>query len=780
MFSCKFVAATREVSSYERPQPAPLMRRSFCVDEAVRAVRLTIGAPGFYELTLNGRRITRGHLAPYISNPDHYIYYDEYDLTRLVRPGRNVMGIVLGNGMQDCFCGHVWDFEKAAWRGSPRVAFALELEREEGTRTIEADSEVRVHASPIYFNDLRSGERYDARREIPGWDSPELDDSGWARAIAVEAPRGEPRLGGHAPVTIERELRPISVRRGHVSFAGTPRSDVRPQQVAQPDDERVQEGWLYDFGENNAGVCRLRIRGERGQKVVMQFGELLAPDGGLDMRTMQFMPTGFNQRDVYILKGDPEGEEFVPAFTYHGFRYCLVAGLSDAQATPQALTYLVMHGDFAQRGGFDCSDELANRLFAATQRSDLSNFYYFPTDCPHREKNGWTGDASVSAEQFMLTYSMEDSLREWLADVRRAQREDGALPGIVPTGGWGYDWGNGPAWDAALINLPFYIWKYRGDERVVRENAAAMLRYIDYIYTRRDERGLIHVGLGDWCQAGQQGAPLAPLELTDTLTVIDICRKAALMLRALHMDERAGYVERICNALWTAARRELIDADTLVARGACQTSQAMALSAGLFTEEERPRALRALVDIIRANDGLLKVGILGARVMFEVLAEGGEAALAYEVALTRRFPSFGCWMAEGETTLPESFKPRGAEQDSHNHHFFGSIVGFLMKCLCGINVNPRLRDPAEVLIAPRFVLKLSRAEGWYDTVAGQVSVVWQREGEGMRLSLEVPEGAYGRVRLSDGWHFEDGGSERGLTSGEYMLVCGSDDGGERA
>ena len=246
------------------------------------------------------------------------------------------------------------------------------------------------------------------------------------------------------------------------------------------------------------------------------------------------------------------------------------------------------------------------------------------------------------------------------------------------------------------------------------------------------------------------------------------------------MDERAGYVERICNALWTAARRELIDADTLVALGACQTSQALALSAGLFTEEERPRALRALVDMIKANDGLLKVGILGARVMFEVLAEGGEAELAYEVALTRRFPSFGCWMAEGETTLPESFKPRGAEQDSHNHHFFGSIVGFLMKCLCGINVNPRLRDPAEVLIAPRFVLKLSRAGGWYDTVAGRVSVIWQREGEGMRLSLEVPEGAYGRVRLSDGWRFEDGGSERGLASGEYLLARASADGGERA
>lgn len=770
MFSKKFVAAAREVSSYERPIPAPYMRRSFIVNGDVKSAVLTITGLGFYELFLNGARITRGYLAPYISNPDDVIYYDKYDIASRLRPGRNTIGIMLGNGMQDCFCAHVWDFQLAAWRGSPRTAFALELSTEAGDNVIEADANVRTADSPVYFNDLRSGERYDARRELDGWSCPDFDDSAWAHAIPVEAPRGECRIGEHEPIVIEREVAPKDVRRGRISYPAVPRADVRPQHVSVPVDEQAQEGWLYDFGENNAGVCRLKIRGERGQKIILQFGELLATDGGMDLRTMAFMPSEFNQRDVYILKGDPDGEEWTPRFTYHGFRYCLVMGMTDAQATPDALTYLIMHGDFRAMSGFHCSDDLTNKLFEATQRSNVSNFYYFPTDCPHREKNGWTGDASVSAEQFMLNQSMDNSIREWLFNVRKAQNDAGALPGIVPTGGWGFAWGNGPAWDAALTNLAYHMWKYRGDVRVINENATAIMRYIDYIWGRRDENDLIHVGLGDWCEAEQQGAPLAPLELTDTLTVMDICRKAEMMYRAVNMPERADYVKAVYDKLFKAARTNLIDEATLIAKGNCQASQAMAIYYGLFSDTERAAAVDKLVDMIHANDDLLRVGILGARVMFEVLSQNGYADLAYSVAMTERFPSFGYWMANGDTALPEDFLRVGERQDSHNHHFFGNISAWLITDITGLRVNPALNDPAELLIAPHFIAQLDNAECWHETTVGRASVAWKREGDAIRLTLAVPEGAHGTVKLSDGWHFADGASECTLAAGEYVLT----------
>ncbi len=769
MLSRKFIAATRAVSSYDKPVPAPCLRRSFIVPEDLVQAKFTIAAPGFYELYLNGERITRGFLAPYLSNPDHFIYYDEYDLTARLRPGKNTLGILLGNGMQDCFGGHCWDFEKAPWRGSPRTAFALELTTSGSTQTIEADEGVLTADSPIFFNDLRSGERYDARREMPGWSLPEFDDSAWSPAIPVECPRGEGRIGIHAPIAVTREIAPVDVRPGRITHMDEPRGDINPSRIDVSADELEKVGILYDFGENAAGLCRLKIKGQPGQKIILQFGETLAEDGGLDLRNMQFMPPTFNQRDVYLLKGDPDGEVWTPCFTFHGFRYCLVMGMTEEQATPDALTYLVMNGDFQPKGEFSCSDPLANQLFEAIQRSNLANFYYFPTDCPHREKNGWTGDASVSAEQFMLSQSFDASIREWLNNVRAAQAENGSLPGIVPTGGWGYAWGNGPAWDAALFNLPFYQWKYRGDEEIVRENAAAMVRYLDYIFTRRDEKGLIHVGLGDWCQAEQDGAPLAPLALTDTLMILDIAQKAEIMLCAVGMNERAAYARILRDQLMQDARRELIDPATLTALGNCQASQAMAIAYGLFTQDEIPGAVEVLTDMIHQNDDLLKVGILGARVMFEVLAENGYATLAYAVAMTERFPSFGRWMAQGETALPENFQKPDDFPASRNHHFFGSILGFFMICVCGLQINPLLRDPDEIRISPRIPDQLNHAECWHETPAGRIYTSWEREKGEILLTVAALDGHHGEILLRDGWKFRDGSRRKILASGEYWL-----------
>ena len=242
--------------------------------------------------------------------------------------------------------------QTARYRSAPKLALSFEASLESGeTVAFEADERFVCASSPIDYDDLRVGEFYDARREIAGWNLPDFDDSAWTPALPAETPRGECRLCQAEPIVATGDLKPVCIRRGAIGLQPEIR-DTLP--VVEPVGvEALTEGWLYDFGVNAAGNCRLKIRGHRGQKIVLQYGETLDRDGNLDLRGMSFLPKAFNHRDVYVCKG--EGEEVhLPSFTYHGFRYCLVLGLEDEQATPELLTYVVMNSDLSTRGDFTC------------------------------------------------------------------------------------------------------------------------------------------------------------------------------------------------------------------------------------------------------------------------------------------------------------------------------------------------------------------------------------------------------------------------------------------
>ena len=256
-------------------------------------------------------------------------------------------------------------------------------------------------------------------------------------------------------------------------------------------------------------------------------------ENGVDIENILFENSvrEYMHKDVYICRGGEES--YTPSFVYHGFQYVYIEGLEDGQAQKDTLTYLVMHSDLKSAGAFSCSDEILNRLQENTRRSDLANFYYFPTDCPHREKNGWTGDAALSAEQLMLNFHAENSLREWLNNLRAAQKDSGELPGIVPTAGWGFQWGNGPAWDTVIVQLPYYIYKYTGDLTAVKENFPAVCRYLGYAKGKLNESGLLAYGLGDWCPVGDENLELTKLEITDTLTILDFCYKGSVLAELL-------------------------------------------------------------------------------------------------------------------------------------------------------------------------------------------------------------------------------------------------------
>lgn len=771
MFSEKFICATDDFCDYDHPVCAPLFRKKFNLKKMPDAADFIICGLGLYELYINGQKITKGALAPYINNPDDLLYYDRYDLMPYIKSGENVIGIMLGNGFFNCFGGSEWGFDKASWRGPLRLAFSLLITDGKITTIVEADESVRVSGSAVLFDDLRIGAFFDARRYQENWNNTDFDDHDWQFAEKADAPKGKAVLCEVEPVTFYKRLKPVSIEHFDDLYyvCKNPAKYVDPYERTY-----VKNTYMYDFGENNSGVCRLKIRGEKGQVITLRFGECLH-DGKFSLRStinmgnVKELYLDFPQMDKYILKG--EGEEvFLPPFTYHGFRYVLVEGITPNQATNDLLTFEVMASDVKLHADFQCSNETLNRLFDMTCRSDISNLVYIPTDCPHREKNGWTADIALSAEHILLNYSAQNTLAEWLRNVRAAQC-NGAFPGIIPTAGWGFEWGNGPGWDSVCVYLPYYIYKYTGDLKIVEDNICAIFAYLQYIADKRDFRGLIDVGLEDWAQPNIiQKAALSPTVFTDSAIIFDIANKTEFLAKTIGNDHVAAAAGRLAKELKDAIRMHLIDLKSCEVAGHCQTSQALALEFGLFEENETTMAFNKLLDYIHIVDNHINCGVIGGRYIFHVLERYGFADVAVKMILNPTYPSYAQWVARGDTTLSEAFTRDGEGEhgfrDSRNHHFWGDISSFFIQCIVGLRPNPLVRDVNEYFIQPNFVEALSFAEATYQ----DVFVRWEKKDDAISLTVKRSHYIYGKIILPKGYSFIGGLREADLDSGVYTVI----------
>lgn len=756
-FSKKFVSECVERSTFCEHIAAPIFRKSFTVSKNVKRAEILISGLGFYDLFLNGKKITKGFLAPYISNTDHITYFDKYDLLPYLADGENVIGVMLGDGFQNGKT-RVWDFMDNILNSAPKLALSVEVETENEILSFDA-TDFKCKKGPITFNDMRSGVHFDNRLAQKGWNEPNYkEDDGWHAPIIADPPRGKAKICEAEPIVIKKELKPVSVKSGEL-YEYNAREDVleglKGGKTAVEAPERTG-GYIYDFGENNAGIFRLKIKGQAGQRIDIQCAEKLT-DGKVDYSNIGFYPDGYSQRSIYILSG--EGEEvFEPMFAYFGYRYLYVSGITEEQATPELLTYLVMSSDLEERGTFECSDEIANKIYEAGRRSDISNFYYFPTDCPHREKNGWTGDASASAEHMILTINPENSWREWMNNIRLAQTEDGQLPGIVPTDKWSYEWGNGPAWDSVLFNLPYMAYKYRGETKMIEENAHAMIAYLEYVSKKRDDEGIVEIGLGDWLpvmtkRRGElaDGIFDVPLGFTDSVMVLDMCRKAETMFNSVGYGLHASFAKQLGEQMYTSIRNKYIDFNTMLVTGNSQSSQAIGVYFDVFEPAEKHMAVQRLVEIIHRDGDSITVGFLGLRVIFHVLSQFGYSDLAYEMITKKEYPSYGYWIENGETTLLESFRTEKNYPNSKNHHFFGDILQWFMRYPGGINVV----NCKHVVIKPHFIKKLDHASASHILPDGKVSVNWKRDGENIIISVECPESVKCEVQLENGYFFEN-------------------------
>ncbi len=757
MFSEKFIKATHSYATYEKAVHAPYLRKTFSLEAVPKRAVLTLTCTGFYRLFVNGTELTKSLLAPAVTNPDEILFYDTYDITPCLRTGKNVLGFWLGNGFSNSVGGYIWDFDTARFRSAPKLAFCFNSPE----LSFEADGAVRCHASPITFDDLRSGEHYDARLEIKDWNLPDLDDTDWAPAIEVEAPRGILTENNTDPIVISEEQRPRHVMPGYSKTEDT--GFMRSRSVTlsktafyQPNSEET--GTLFAFENNIAALPRLRIKGKPGQKIVIQAAEHHDADGRINYQSIaSFYPFGFAQRDIYICSGNGEMEEYIPSFTYHGARCYLVMGLEPEQVTADTLTALKLHSDLTPMGDFSCSDEVANKLVDCAKNSLLSNFVYFPTDCPHREKNGWTGDAAISAEYTTQLYDAERSYIQWLKQIAAVQKPDGSLPGIVPTTGWGFRWGNGPLWDQVLVELPYRIYQYRGSTAPFAFVSDAVMRYLNYISKIRTPRGTVDIGLGDYA-GGRSSASdyLCPEEVSSTAVSYRICRQAEALFRAVGMDLQARFASNLADELYTAFRRNFIDFSTMAVRSRCQTAQAVAIVNGLFTPAEEYLAYGVLRTLIHEEGDFLEGGMMAGRLVFRLLAKHGDAELAWRMIMRADGPTRASWVVKnGLSSLAESNKEvraPGADM-SLNHHWQGDFVGFYIAHVAGLQINPDGEGPEHVRIAPNFIEALSHAKATYRTVCGVISVSWQRVEEHILLTVEKPEDIYGEIILPSGYQF---------------------------
>lgn len=734
-----FIKATEERNTFEDNVPAHYFRRAFVLENA-ESVTIKIAVCGFYELFLNGTRITKGFLSPYISNTDDYVYYDEYNVE--LDEGENVIGVLLGNGLQNNPGGYIWDFDKAEFASAPMFSLSIIC----GDKVlISSDETFKISTSPILCDDYRFGEYYDARCEIEGWDQKGFDDSDWKSALVATPPKGELRQADIALIKKEQELAPVEII-------------------------RCDDGYIYDFGVSHAGICRLTVKGTTGQKIELRYADSLK-DGDLDIAQIWFKSHDWKRdkdivhKDTYVCRGVGT-EIYQPTFTYHGFRYVKVSGITEEQATEELLTYLVYHTELNTRGDFNCSDPVITKLQEITRRSIVSNFHHFPTDCPQREKNGWTADAALSCEAVLLNFDPERNYREWMRSICKAQREDGALPGIVPTGGWGFKWGNGPAWDCVLAYIPYFTYIYRGETCMIAESAQAFVKYLRYLRSRCDDKGLLSIGLGDWCHVGGI-KPKAPLVLTDTVMAMDIANKMAVMFDAVNMTDEAELARNEARMYRASIREQIIDLNTMRAVGDCQTSQAMCLFYGVFEKDEEQTAFGKLLEMIREFDDHIDVGVLGGRVIFHVLSRFGYSDLALKMITREDYPSYGNWLKRGATTLWENFMPDRVS--SMNHHFWGDISAWFIKHLAGIQINPEKHDANAFNIAPSFVASIDNVSAYHIAPAGKISVSWRREDEYIVLELEIPQGVRAIAKMEAGFAFEDGVSSKAVASGTYKI-----------
>ena len=705
-----------------------LVRGEFDAPAGVTRALLFATAQGVYQAEVNGTEVDDQILKPGWTAYQHRLVHETTDITDLVRPGANAVGVRLAGG---------WFTETFGFQGKeapfygtePAVAVQIVLTLADGsTTTIAADDTWLTHADgPILASGIYAGESYDARLEPAGWSSPGFAGEGWERATAVTGfPTPTPRSSPAVRVTDELGV----------------------QQVITSPSGRT----ILDFGQNLVGRLRITVAGEAGHTVTLRHAEVLE-NGELGLRPLRRAEA----TDHYTLAGGGQ-ETWEPRFTFHGFRYAEVENWP-GELDPADVTAVVFHSDMVRTGWFDSSHALVNKLHENVVWGMRGNFLYLPTDCPQRdERLGWTGDIQVFAPTASYLYESDGFLASWLEDLALEQTErDGIVPFIVPDV-LGTFSAPAAAWGDAATVVPSVLLERFGDSGVLRTQYPSMRDWADTIVALSGERQLWegNFQFGDWLD------PDAPADYpADAKTDADIVASAHVFLSVdlvakaaaqLGYDDDATRYRALADSIRTAFRREYVTASGRMVSDA-QTAYGMAIMFGLTeSADEEQRMGDRLATLVRAAGYRIGTGFVGTPLVADALTRTGHLEVAGRLLTQTENPSWLYPVTMGATTVWErwdsmledgSINP--GEMTSFNHYALGAVADWMHRSLAGL--APAAPGYRVIRVEPRPLPEFDHASTTHETPYGLAGAGWKREGQRIVVTATVPANTTAEVVL---------------------------------
>jgi alpha-L-rhamnosidase len=710
------------------PQPASCFRHTVTLSEPIRSARLYVTALGSYRVFLNGARVGNDVLTPDLTDYRKRVLYQTYDVTALLKNGRNEISALLGDG---------WYGSPLTWAGAyffvppDRFQAQLEVDYSNGSHeTVVTDDSWKAASSPVLASQVYGGEIYDARQEKPGWLQADFDDSHWNRAHLGTAPDIAITSQITDPARVTEILAPKKV---------TP----------------LQNGaYVFDMGQNMVGWVTLKVKGAAGTRVKLRFAEVLNSDGTIYTTNLR----NADATDTYILKGGDE-EIYSPYFTFHGFRYVEVSGY------PSTPSLDAIQGDVVSSVSSDpsarlaTSSDLVNHMWQIGLWGQRGNFLSIPTDCPQRdERLGWMGDAEVFWRTGSYNFNIAAFSQKFIQDIVDAQTSQGAFTNVSPNtlpvvGAEGTQWWNetmvgAPGWGDAGVIVPWTTWLQYGDRAVIQKNWDAMQRWMDFI-ERSNPNFLRRHGVGpsygDW---------LAP----DPNTNEDLLATAYWELIANMMSEMAHVIGRESDArrydvlqqnIREAFQKAYIKADGTVGTGT-QTSYVAALYTKMAPQAMEPLLVDKLVKDIESRNWHLSTGFLGTPLLLFTLSDHGRSDVAYRLLLNETYPSWGYMLAKGATTWWERWDgdTGDASMNSFNHYAFGSVIAWVYRYAAGIDTTIEAPGFKEIVVHPHLDSRMPSAAAEYDSIYGRIATDWHGSKEGpFSLQLTIPPNTSAKIFL---------------------------------
>lgn len=693
-FNAKFIKATNTFdATYQGDVCAPLFRKKFVLGEFSNAEIFVCGL-GYGYYYVNGKSVSDDLFTAPVSSYDKLVWYNVYNVTDLLNVGENVLAIALGNGFfNENFTSH-WKNHEAPFRDNPK--FALQLVVDGNVVLTTDETFVCTETSFVTRNELRSGETFDATKYDANWKSLSFDDTAWHNAVTDES--------GFAPQRKECKCEPVRECQEY-DFVSCTQTD---------------EGYLLDFGTNFSGYIRAKIDENKGTVVTFSHAEEVDNNNKLKLNGLNILyPTVDFQVDRFVC-GKPMW--WSPKFTYHGFRYVLVQGLTKP---PQkgSIKGVFVHQIVNNTSTFECSNSLLNKIYNAGIRAVQSNMHYALTDCPTREKFGWTNDAQASAEQICINFNVNKFLRKWLDDFESVLTPNG-LPCIVPThGNYGYNWG--PVNDGAFFEIPYRFYQYTGDGSLLVDCLPCFKKYYGFY---QSEDNVQDIWLGDWDGLNNRSIDMHFIKLFYT---VKFCNIIALA-QSLAGEDNGFYANE--SAVAKNGLLQYLNADGSSSINN-QTATSMLLCLGIGNKRALTKQLLRCFD---EYDGHLHCGMLGIQYVYDALSQNGCVEKVFDAITAEGEPSFKAWFDNGATTLWETWTDKVT--DSRNHHMFSNVLAWFTKYLLGYKVTVDVSGNITTVLEPQFIKQLDYCKGSVFTQCGKLELSWERIGNKVRYVANVPDG----------------------------------------